>query len=118
MSLSFVLVHPQVNAEGTIGGSVFLPCASSKIEHILQDINVLWKYKDSMNVYAIIKGSATMEYQNPKYKNRAETVYEDYRNGNFTLKLNNLTRIDAGTYQCFITHSSEFMTVLLHVNGL
>lgn len=104
--------------EGVTGCSVFLPCASSKNDQSLQDINVLWRYNDSTNVLAIIKGEASVEHQKLKYINRTQTFPDKYTDGNFTLKLNNLTHTDAGIYECLISHSLEHVSVLLHVNGM
>ncbi|XP_057181949.1 CD276 antigen-like isoform X1 [Triplophysa rosa] len=109
-------VYSQDKVEGLIGCNVSLPCASSKNEQNLQAINVLWRYNDSTNVLAIINGEASVEHQKLKYKYRTQTFPDQYTDGNFTLKLNNLTHTDAGTYQCLISHSLEHVTVLLLVN--
>ncbi|KAI7791159.1 hypothetical protein IRJ41_011039 [Triplophysa rosa] len=108
-------VYSQDNIQGFTGCFVFLPCKSSKNDQNLLDINVLWRYNGSTNVLAIINGEASVEHQKLKYKNRTQTFPDQYTDGNFTLKLNNLTHTDAGTYQCYITHSSERVTVQLLV---
>ncbi|XP_026091938.1 CD276 antigen homolog [Carassius auratus] len=99
-------VCPQVPVEGFIGGSVVLPCSSTKRDLKLQDINVLWRDKGSETVYDIISGKDSVERQNPRYKNRAETFPEEYERGNFSIKLINLNHTDTGEFSCFITHSS------------
>uniref|UniRef100_A0A672K1R3 Ig-like domain-containing protein n=1 Tax=Sinocyclocheilus grahami TaxID=75366 RepID=A0A672K1R3_SINGR len=109
----------QVPIEGFIGGSVVLPCSSAEHDLKLQDINVLWRDKGSETVYDIIKGKDSVERQNPRYKNRAETFPEEYERGNFSLKLINLNHTDSGEFSCFITHSSDSKqeTVWLFING-
>uniref|UniRef100_A0A8C2IW48 Ig-like domain-containing protein n=1 Tax=Cyprinus carpio TaxID=7962 RepID=A0A8C2IW48_CYPCA len=97
----------QVTVEGFIGGSVVLPCSSAERDLKLQDINVLWRDEGSETVYDIIKGKASVERQDPQYKNRAETFPEEYERGNFSLRLINLNYTDAGEFSCFITHSSD-----------
>ncbi|XP_016106885.1 CD276 antigen homolog isoform X2 [Sinocyclocheilus grahami] len=117
----FVLINKvclQVPIEGFIGGSVVLPCSSAEHDLKLQDINVLWRDKGSETVYDIIKGKDSVERQNPRYKNRAETFPEEYERGNFSLKLINLNHTDSGEFSCFITHSSDSKqeTVWLFIN--
>uniref|UniRef100_A0A673G8W9 CD276 antigen homolog n=1 Tax=Sinocyclocheilus rhinocerous TaxID=307959 RepID=A0A673G8W9_9TELE len=117
----FVLINKvclQVPVEGFIGGSVVLPCSSAEHDLKLQDINVLWRDKGSETVYDIIKGKDSVERQDPRYKNRAETFPEEYERGNFSLKLINLNHTDAGEFNCFITHSSDSKqeTVWLFIN--
>ncbi|KAL0159847.1 hypothetical protein M9458_043572, partial [Cirrhinus mrigala] len=73
---------------------------------------------ESKIVYDIIKGEDSVELQDRRYKNRAETFPDDYLRGNFSIKLKNLQHTDAGKYNCFITPSNERETVELQVNGV
>ncbi|XP_026091942.1 CD276 antigen homolog isoform X1 [Carassius auratus] len=100
-------VFLQDTVEGFIGGSVVLPCSSDEHDVKLQDINVLWRDKGSETVYDIISGKDSVERQNPRYKNRAETFPEEYERRNFSIKLIDLTHADEGEFSCFITHSSD-----------
>ncbi|XP_050957064.1 V-set domain-containing T-cell activation inhibitor 1-like [Labeo rohita] len=106
----------QVTVVGFIGGSVVLPCSSTAHNFKLQDINVLWRDKRSESICNVIKGEDSVERQGVRYKNRTETFPEDYLRGNFSIKLKNLTRTDAGEFSCFITHSHELCTVQLIIN--
>ncbi len=63
----------QVTIEGFIGGSVVLPCSSDEHGHEPQDIDVFWRHNGSKIVFDIIKGKDSVEQQDPRYKNRAET---------------------------------------------
>ncbi|XP_051763687.1 uncharacterized protein LOC127520008 [Ctenopharyngodon idella] len=110
-------VSLQVPVEGFIGGSVVLLCSSTEHDHKLQDINVSWRHNGSKNVYDIVEGQVSVELQDQRYKNRAETFLEEYLRGNFSFKLNNLTHDDAGEFSCLISHSSEQRTVQLRING-
>uniref|UniRef100_A0A8C1D952 Ig-like domain-containing protein n=1 Tax=Cyprinus carpio carpio TaxID=630221 RepID=A0A8C1D952_CYPCA len=103
----------QVTVEGFIGGSVVLPCSSAERDLKLQDINVLWRDKDSETMYDIIKGKASVERQDPQYKNRAETFPDEYERGNFSIKLINLNYTDAGEFSCFIIHTDDLCTIQL-----
>ncbi|ROL55442.1 V-set domain-containing T-cell activation inhibitor 1 [Anabarilius grahami] len=104
--------------EADISGSVDLPCSSIEHEHKLQDINVSWRHNGSEIVYDIINGEDSVEQQHPRYKNRTKTFPDEYRRGNFSIKLHNLTHDDAGEFSCFITYSDELQTVQLIIKGV
>ncbi|XP_016109403.1 CD276 antigen homolog, partial [Sinocyclocheilus grahami] len=118
LSVSVISVSLDVKVVGFTGSSVVLPCSS--IQHDLkpQDMHVLWRDKDSETIYDLIEGKDSLETQDPRYKNRAQTFPEEYKRGNFSIKLNNLTQADAGEFNCFITHSSysNQETVWLFIN--
>uniref|UniRef100_A0A671TEQ7 Ig-like domain-containing protein n=1 Tax=Sinocyclocheilus anshuiensis TaxID=1608454 RepID=A0A671TEQ7_9TELE len=111
-------VSLDVRVVGFTGSSVVLPCSS--IQHDLkpQDMHVLWRDKDSETIYDLIEGKDSLETQDPRYKNRAQTFPEEYERGNFSIKLSNLTHADEGEFNCFITHSSysNQETVWLFIN--
>ncbi|XP_052445860.1 CD276 antigen homolog [Carassius gibelio] len=114
--VSAVLIHKvslQVTVDGFIGGSVLLPCSSSKHDHKLQDMNVFWRQNDTKNVFDIINGLDSVEQQDPRYKNRVRPFSEEYVRGNFNIRLTDLNYADAGEYSCLITHSSEQKTAVL-----
>ncbi|XP_050951501.1 V-set domain-containing T-cell activation inhibitor 1 [Labeo rohita] len=108
-------VSLQETVVGFIGGSVVLPCFSKKPPITIQDITVLWRNKYDLNVYEINKGKVSVEGQNQEYNNRAETFPEEYKTGNFSLKLNNLQHTDAGKYLCYIMskESEDWIVELL-----
>ncbi|KAL1251128.1 hypothetical protein QQF64_018924 [Cirrhinus molitorella] len=107
----------QVTVEAVIGGSVVLPCSSAEHDHKLQDIEVSWRHNGSKIVFDIIPNNTSPVTQDPENKNRTETFPQEYLKGNFSIKLNNLQHTDAGKYICYITHSDEFKTVQLIING-
>uniref|UniRef100_A0A671KW39 Ig-like domain-containing protein n=1 Tax=Sinocyclocheilus anshuiensis TaxID=1608454 RepID=A0A671KW39_9TELE len=106
VKVSVISVSLQVIVEAVIGGSVVLPCSSTQHDLELQDINVHWRHNGSKYVYDITKRKDSLEQQDPRYKNRAQTFPEEYERRNFSIKLINLTHADAGEFSCFITHSS------------
>ncbi len=107
----------QVTVEGFTGGSVVLPCSSTELDLKLQKIDVFWRDKESKIMYNLIKGTDYLEKQDPRYKNRALTFPDEYKRGNFSIKLLNLTHADAGKFICFITPSDEQETVDLIISG-
>uniref|UniRef100_A0A673HS97 Ig-like domain-containing protein n=1 Tax=Sinocyclocheilus rhinocerous TaxID=307959 RepID=A0A673HS97_9TELE len=116
-TVTVCLISVSLQVPGVIDGSVVLPCSSAQQDLKLQDINVHWRHNNREIVYDIIKGEDSVEKQDPQYKNRAETFPEEYKRGNFSIKLNNLQHTDAGKFSCFITPSNEQETVELRVNG-
>lgn len=103
--------------EGVTGGFVILPCpTNSKDKLKTEDITVHWRQNDVKIVCDIINGEYSGSDQDPKFKSRAETFPDEYKNGNFSLKLINLTRADEGEYQCFMSHLSDHVTIQLIVN--
>uniref|UniRef100_A0A9J7X3X6 Ig-like domain-containing protein n=1 Tax=Cyprinus carpio carpio TaxID=630221 RepID=A0A9J7X3X6_CYPCA len=106
-------VSLDVTVEAVFGGSVVLPCSSDEHDLKLQDTDVFWRGKDNEIIYNLIKGADSLKSQEPRYKNRAQTFPDEYRRGNFSIKLVNLTHADAGTFICYITPSNEQKTVKL-----
>ncbi|XP_026053949.1 CD276 antigen homolog isoform X2 [Carassius auratus] len=103
----------EVTVEGFIGGSVLLPCSSTQHDLKLQDTDVFWRNKASQSIYDLIKGTESLESQDPRYKNRVQTFPDEYKRGNFSIKLIDLTHADEGTFICLITRSNERGTVQL-----
>ncbi|XDV22133.1 hypothetical protein PO909_027092, partial [Leuciscus waleckii] len=106
ITVCVVSVSLQETVEAVIGGSVLLPCSSTKHDLKLQIVS------------DIVKGEETVSEQDHQYKNRAETFPLEYERGNFSIKLTDLTHTDAGKYTCQITPSNEQKTVQLIINGM
>ncbi len=119
-TITVFVISVCLQVTGFTGGSVVLPCSSTQHDLKAQDINVLWRDKDSRTIYDLIEGEDSLESQHPRYKNRAQTFPEEYERGNFSIKLINLTHADAGQFICFITHSSysKQETAQLFINGV
>uniref|UniRef100_A0A8C2ISP7 Ig-like domain-containing protein n=1 Tax=Cyprinus carpio TaxID=7962 RepID=A0A8C2ISP7_CYPCA len=111
ITISLISVSLDVTVEAVFGGSVVLPCSSDEHDLKLQDTEVFWRGKDNEIIYNLIKGADSLKSQEPRYKNRAQTFPDEYRRGNFSIKLVNLTHADAGTYICYITPSNERKTI-------
>ncbi|KTF75851.1 hypothetical protein cypCar_00046113 [Cyprinus carpio] len=100
-------VSLQETVEGFIGGSAVLPCSSEKPPITIQDITVRWRNKYDKIVYEIIDGQVSVEEQDQQYKNRVESFPEEYKRGDFSIKLYNLQHTDAGLYGCYIFMKKE-----------
>lgn len=106
--------HLQQRCVASVGGSVVLPCSSKKSQFTTNDdITVGWKHNDTLKVYDIIKGKVSLENQDSAYYNRTEMILENYQNGNFSLKLNNVQLSDTGIYTCHITNELLIQSVKL-----
>ncbi|XDV22130.1 hypothetical protein PO909_027089 [Leuciscus waleckii] len=112
-----VSLQETVHRDGVIGGSVLLPCSSTEHDLKLQDIDVSWRHNDSEIVFDIVKGKDYVAEQDPRYKNRVETFPLEYKTGNFSIKLTDLTHTDAGDFNCLIRPSDEQKTIQLIIKG-
>ncbi|KAI2646985.1 ICOS ligand [Labeo rohita] len=97
----------QVTVEAVIGGSVVLPCSSAESKLELKEMFVFWRDKDSRIIYDLNEGTDSLKSQDPRYKNRVQTFPDEYKRGNFSIKLIHLTHADAGQFNCYITPSDE-----------
>ncbi|XP_026092062.1 CD276 antigen homolog isoform X2 [Carassius auratus] len=98
----------------SVGGSVVLPCSSKQSQFKTEDdITVGWRHNETLKVYDIIKGKVSLGNQDSVYYNRTEMIRENYLNGNFSLKLNNVQRSDTGIYTCHITNELLIQSVRL-----
>lgn len=128
MAISFICavallskVSMQAQFEGTVegvtGGFVILPCPTNSTDELkTENITVHWRQNDLKIVCDIINGEYLGFDQDPNFKSRAETFPDEYKKGNFSLKLTNLTHADEGEYQCFMSHLSDHVTIQLIVN--
>lgn len=96
---------PAAPVEGFVEGSVVLSCFvnDSELQNKIKDVNVYWRFNNSKIVIDIIGGNRTAEDQAPEYKNGVETFPEEYKKGNFSIKISNIKKTHTGKYTCTIT---------------
>uniref|UniRef100_A0A8C2HQA3 Ig-like domain-containing protein n=1 Tax=Cyprinus carpio TaxID=7962 RepID=A0A8C2HQA3_CYPCA len=87
--------------EGVVGDSVTLPCSYKERVPNPEEINVFWRYNKHQNVYDIEKGSPVTEDQDAMFKGRIESFPSEYKNGNFSIRLNHLNFTDTGEFFCY-----------------
>uniref|UniRef100_A0A3B3HBB8 Ig-like domain-containing protein n=1 Tax=Oryzias latipes TaxID=8090 RepID=A0A3B3HBB8_ORYLA len=100
--------------DGSVGGSVLLPCIFS--EPLPNQINVFWRDKDDNAVFNIENGSPVFSDQNQRYQNRVFSFQEEFKNGNFSIQMKNLQISDSDTYVCNIVPGHK-RRVQLRVSG-
>ncbi|XP_026092075.1 CD276 antigen homolog isoform X2 [Carassius auratus] len=89
--------------EGVVGDSVILPCSYKERVLNPDERNVFWRYNTHKNVYDIEKGKEVTEDQDAVFKDRIESFPLEYKNGNFSIKLNHLRFTDNGEFFCYIS---------------
>lgn len=83
-----------------------------------EEMYVFWRYEQETKVYDIEKGIALTEKQDAKFKGRIEGFPSEHADGNFSLKLSNLTLNDAGQFSCSIPKKFKKYELTLLVRGM
>ncbi|TSK67286.1 HERV-H LTR-associating protein 2 [Bagarius yarrelli] len=84
-----------VSVTAAVGDTVVLPC---QINSNPED--VYWRYSDVRNVCNIIKGKADFNGQDPAFKDRVNIFPLEIKNGNFSIRLDKVSKSDEGPYIC------------------
>ncbi|XP_052394459.1 CD276 antigen homolog isoform X2 [Carassius gibelio] len=89
--------------EGVVGDSVILPCSYNARVLNPDERNAFWRYNTHKNVYDIENDRPVTEDQDAVFKDRIESFPSEYKNGNFSIRLNHLNFTDQGDFLCSIT---------------
>lgn len=98
---------------GTLGHTAILPCSTSQL-----NVNVYWRYNDSITVCDILSGRLDFDEQYQAYRSRVESFPTEIPKGNFSIKLHSLRKSDTGIYTCNIPNTPTQGPVYLRVTGV
>ncbi len=111
----------RVTVENFVGDSVIFSCSipKSKVQDKIEKVSVNRRDNEGKNVFDIVGGNGKYQDQAPEYKDRVESFPEEYKKGNFSIKLNSIQISDARKYHCHITGPSQNYTITeLQVEGV
>uniref|UniRef100_A0A3P8SKL7 Ig-like domain-containing protein n=1 Tax=Amphiprion percula TaxID=161767 RepID=A0A3P8SKL7_AMPPE len=112
------LVHFSVcglDVEGSVGGSVVLPCIYS--DPLPSSVSVYWRDKDDLSVLDIVKSSENRTSQHQRFRGRASSFPQLYAKGNFSVEMRDLKPEDQGPYECEVLRVHFKRKVTLKVSG-
>ncbi|XP_060715786.1 myelin-oligodendrocyte glycoprotein-like isoform X2 [Tachysurus vachellii] len=92
-----VLVQSIETREAFVGDTVILPCS---INRTVVSVDVFWRDNEEKVLVDIIKSKEDFSEQSPEYRDRVQTFQTDITNGNFSIKLSNVTLSDSRNYTC------------------
>ncbi|XP_051741684.1 uncharacterized protein LOC127508102 isoform X2 [Ctenopharyngodon idella] len=90
-----------------LGSSVILPCYVDG-PLLMEDLEVEWRRTDSKTLVHLFQdGESRPESQQQDYQDRAHFFTEHIKDGNFSLRLDNLRAEDEGEYTCTVQSQQE-----------
>ncbi|XP_051745038.1 uncharacterized protein LOC127509874 [Ctenopharyngodon idella] len=90
-----------------LGSSVILPCYVDG-PLLIEDLEVEWRRRDSGTLVHLFQdGESRPESQQQDYQDRAHFFTEHIKDGNFSLRLDNLRAEDKGEYTCTVQSQQE-----------
>lgn len=102
---------------GGVGGSVILPCSYKERVLNTEEINVFWRYNNSVVVFDIEKGNSSTKEQDAMFKDRIDSFPSDYKKGNFSIRLKHLSFTSIGEFSCFIQNVDKEYKLSLQVRA-
>ncbi|XP_067236138.1 uncharacterized protein [Chanodichthys erythropterus] len=107
IQLGFVVRGPSGPLVAPLGSSVVLPCYVDE-PLLMKDLEVEWRRRDSDTLVHLFQdGESQPESQQQDYQDRAHFFTEHIKDGNFSLRLDNLRAEDEGEYTCTVHRQQE-----------
>uniref|UniRef100_A0A8C4DVQ9 Ig-like domain-containing protein n=1 Tax=Dicentrarchus labrax TaxID=13489 RepID=A0A8C4DVQ9_DICLA len=84
----------------TVGDNAILPCYLEPPFNV-RTLTVEWK-RDGQSIHVWRQGKDYLDPQDENFRGRTSVFHEEMIRGNISLKLTNVTELDAGSYTCFV----------------
>ena len=108
--LFFLAVHSVAGSHQPVkvgpGQDAILPCHLEPPFHVTTQM-VEWKrYGQQVHLYR--SKADSLDDQDENFRNRTSLFHDEMDNGNISLKLTNVTEVDAGNYTCHVRFKNEY----------
>ncbi|XP_050957339.1 uncharacterized protein LOC127158233 [Labeo rohita] len=111
----FIVRGPSGPLVAPLGTSVVLPCSVDK-PLPMDDLEVEWRRTDSETlVHLFLNGESRPEAQQEDYHERANFFSDKIQQGNFSLRLDNLTAEDEGRYTCKVDSQQDSGEIVVQI---
>nr|XP_055074615.1 CD276 antigen-like [Misgurnus anguillicaudatus] len=106
----------KVTVQYFVGDSAILNCSYS--EDKKQVDKVFWRHNDSKKVYEFSPVNISQDVKSKSI--RVESFPDEYKRGNYSIKIKELKTNDEGKYTCFITPADHYenMYLIIKAKGL
>ncbi|KAL1272177.1 hypothetical protein QQF64_028039 [Cirrhinus molitorella] len=113
-----IVYGPSSPLVAPLGSSVVLPCYVVELL-LMDDLEVEWRRTDSMTLVHLYQdGKSRPEAQQQDYHDRAHFFTDQIKNGNFSLRLDNLNAEDEGRYTCKVYSQQDSGETVVHINNV
>ncbi|XP_051745036.1 uncharacterized protein LOC127509871 isoform X19 [Ctenopharyngodon idella] len=114
----FIVHGPSGPVVAPLGSAVILPCYVDE-PLLMEDLEVEWRRTDSGTLVHLFQdGESRAEKQQQDYQNRAHFFTEHIKDGNFSLRLDNLRAEDEGEYTCTVHHQQESGETVVQIKDI
>ncbi|XP_051745035.1 uncharacterized protein LOC127509871 isoform X18 [Ctenopharyngodon idella] len=114
----FIVHGPSGPVVAPLGSSVILPCYVDE-PLLMEDLEVEWRRTDSKTLVHLFQdGESRPESQQQDYQDRAHFFTEHIKDGNFSLRLDNLRAEDEGEYTCTVHHQQESGETVVQIKDI
>ncbi|KAK2857054.1 hypothetical protein Q5P01_005789 [Channa striata] len=111
------IVRCEVEVQAYLGEDVLLPCVYSRISPVPETGSIFWRDKDNNAMLNVIRKETTESFECRNFRGRVKGFPDQYRKGNFSIILKNVSLLDRGAYECHVPAVDFMCRVQLAVSG-